>query len=361
MFNFNKLKSVHLEITNRCQASCPMCPRNIHGGLENPLLPINDWSFEDFVKIFPMDVLSQLKIINFCGNFGDPLLNNDLIKMCEYVKINAPTIKIDIHTNGSLRSTAWWKELRSALPDDHNVIFAIYGLEDTHHLYRVGTSYNLILRNAKIFIDAGGTTEWHFIRFKHNEHQVAAAEILSKQLGFRQFTMKTSRRHGRPFPVVNNQGQFLYNLEQPSDSVIKFVSKSDIQGHQQWPKADEINCVAIADKDLFIDAHYQLSPCCMIGAFLYTNYDVELLKKYNLYQDDSVVEEGERVRQQVLEFPRLNVLESGFKNIIESTQWQTMWQQKWKDKSSSTCIIMCGPHSPFLGVHEQETEISINE
>jgi len=361
MFNFNELKSVHLEITNRCQASCPMCPRNIHGGLENPLLPINDWSLQDFIKIFPVDVLAQLKIINFCGNFGDPLLNNDLIKMCEYIKANAPKIKIDIHTNGSLRSTTWWKELRSALPDDHNVIFAIDGLEDTHHLYRVGTSYNLILRNAKTFIAAGGTTEWHFIRFKHNEHQVADAEILSKQLGFRQFTMKTSRRYGRPFPVVDNQGQFLYNLEQPSDSVIKFVSKSDIQGHQQWPKADEINCVAIADKDLFIDAHYQLSPCCMIGAFLYTNYDVELLKKYNLYQDDSVVEEGERVRQQVLEFPILNVLESGFKNIIESTQWQTMWQQKWKDKSSSTCIIMCGPHSPFLGVHEQETEISINE
>lgn len=361
MFNFNELKSVHLEITNRCQASCPMCPRNIHGGLENPLLPINDWSFEDFVKIFPLDVLEQLKIINFCGNFGDPLLNNDLIKMCEYIKLNAPTIKIDIHTNGSLRSTAWWKELRAALPDDHNVIFAIDGLEDTHSLYRVGTSYNLILRNAKTFIDAGGTTEWHFIRFKHNEHQVEDAENLSKQLGFKQFTMKTSRRHGRPFPVVDNQGTFLYNLEQPSDSVIKFVSKSDIQGHQQWPDADKINCVAIADKDLFIDAHYQLSPCCMIGAFLYTNYDVELLKKYNLYQEDSVVEEGERVRQQVLGFPRLNVLESGFKNIIESVQWQTMWQQKWKDKSSSTCIIMCGPHSPFLGVHEQETEISTNE
>jgi hypothetical protein len=361
MFNFNELKSVHLEITNRCQASCPMCPRNIHGGIENPLLPINDWSLEDFVKIFPVDVLAQLKIINFCGNFGDPLLNNDLINMCEYVKSNAPLIQIDIHTNGSLRSTSWWKKLRHALPDNHNVIFAIDGLADTHSLYRVGTSYDLILRNAKTFIEAGGITEWHFIRFKHNEHQVGDAEILSKELGFKQFTMKTSRRHGRPFPVVDNSGKFLYNLEQPSDSVIKFVSKSDIQGHQQWPNADKINCVSIADKDLFIDAHYQLSPCCMIGAFLYTNYDVDLLKKYNLYQEDSVVEEGEKVRQQVLGFPRLNVLESGFKNIIESVQWQTMWQQKWKDKSSSTCIIMCGPHSPFLGVHEQETEISTNE
>ena len=357
----SQLKSVHLEITNRCQASCPMCPRNIHGGIDNPFLEINDWSIDDFVKIFPSDVLQQLKIVNFCGNFGDPLINNDIIKMCEYVKITNPKIEIAIHTNGSLRSTSWWQELRSALPDNHNVIFAIDGLEDTHSIYRVGTSYNMILKNAKTFIEAGGTAEWHFIRFKHNEHQVKEAEQLSKELGFKQFTMKTSRRHGKPFPVVDEQGKFLYNLEQPSDSTIKFVSKSDLKGHQNWPNADKINCVAMRDKDLFIDAHYQLSPCCMIGAFLYTNYDVDLYKSYNLFQEDSIIEEGERVRNQVLAFPRLNVLKEGFQNIIESRQWQTMWQQKWKDRSSSTCIIMCGPYSPYLGVHEQETETSINE
>ena len=40
MFKFNELKTVHLEISTRCQASCPMCPRNYHGGLENPNLKI---------------------------------------------------------------------------------------------------------------------------------------------------------------------------------------------------------------------------------------------------------------------------------------------------------------------------------
>lgn len=38
MFNFQDLKQVHLEITTRCQASCPMCSRNYHGGLDNPNL-----------------------------------------------------------------------------------------------------------------------------------------------------------------------------------------------------------------------------------------------------------------------------------------------------------------------------------
>jgi len=361
MFKFNELKSVHVEITNRCQASCPMCPRNIHGGIENPLLSINEWSIEDFKKIFTQSVLEQLEFINFCGNFGDPLMNADLIGMCQYVKDTAPAVQIDIHTNGSLRSTSWWQQLRQALPSNHNVVFALDGLADTHSLYRVGTNYDLILKNAKTFIDAGGIAEWMFIRFKHNEHQVSAAELVSNELGFKKFTVKNSRRHARPFPVVDNQGKFLYNLEQPSDSTIKFVSKQDVAGHQNWPNADQISCVAIKDKELFIDAHYQLSPCCMIGAFLYTSYDSELLKSLDLYQEDSIVEEGKRVREQVLGFPRLNVLESGLQNIVETDRWQTMWQQKWKDKSSSTCIIMCGPYSPFISIDEQKIKVITND
>ena len=354
MFKFNELKRVHLEITNRCQASCPMCPRNIHGGIDNPLLTINEWSLDDFVKIFPADVLVQLERINFCGNFGDPLMNNSLIEMCEHVKNTAPNIRLEIHTNGSLRSSEWWKKLYQAMPSNHIVVFALDGLEDTHSLYRVGTNFNLILKNARTFIEAGGNAEWMYIRFKHNEHQVDQAQTLSSLMGFKKFTVKNSRRHARPFPVVNDQGKFLYNLEQPSDSEIKFVSKADIQGHQLWPDADKINCMAVKDKEIYIDAHYQLSPCCMISAFLYTNYDIELLKTYDLYQEDSVVEEGGKVREQVLGFPRLNVLESGLRNIVETDQWQTMWQQKWKDKSSSTCIIMCGTQSPFIRIDEQK-------
>jgi hypothetical protein len=362
MFKFDELKRVHIEITNRCQASCPMCPRNIHGGISNPLLSTNEWSLDDFIKIFPVDILTHLERINFCGNFGDPLMNNNLIEMCEYIKINAPNIRLEIHTNGSLRSTEWWKNLYQALPINHIVVFALDGLADTHSLYRVGTNYNLILKNARTFIEAGGNAEWMFIRFKHNEHQVTAAEQVSNELGFTKFTVKNSRRHARPFPVVDETGTFLYNLEQPSDSTVKFVSKSDIQGHQKWPNADKINCVAIKDNELYIDAHYQLSPCCMIGAFLYTNYDVDLLKTYDLFQEDSVIEEGSRVREQVLGFPRLNVLESGLKDIVETDQWQTMWQQKWKDKSSSTCIIMCGPFSPFISIDEQKIiESTTNE
>ena len=357
MFKFDQLEIVQIEITNRCQAACPMCPRNIHAGIENPLLILNDWSLDDFVKIFTVEVLSQIKQINFCGDFGDPMLNNDLIKMCAYTKVNAPNIEVLIHTNGSARNTGWWQTLAHALPDNHTVVFALDGLEDTHHIYRIGTNYNTVIKNAQAFISEGGKAEWCFIRFKHNEHQVSIAEEISKQLGFKRFTVKNSKRFSRPFPVVDKQGEVLYNIEQTTDSVVQFVSKADIEGHQQWPNADQINCYSQQVKEVYIDAHFLLSPCCMIGAFFYTNYDVNLLKQYNLYQDDSIIEEGYRVQQQVLAFPKFNVLETGLKNIVETEQWQTMWQKKWQERSSSTCIIMCGPNSPYISIDEQKIKI----
>jgi MoaA/NifB/PqqE/SkfB family radical SAM enzyme len=79
MFNFNQLKQLHLEISNNCQASCPMCTRNIHGGIENPNLKLKDWSLEEYKTIISEEVLHQVELIYFCGNYGDPLLNNDLI------------------------------------------------------------------------------------------------------------------------------------------------------------------------------------------------------------------------------------------------------------------------------------------
>ena len=64
MFAYNKLSQVQIEITNRCQASCPMCLRNIHGGIKNNNLNLNNWTLENFKNIFPKDLIKQLKKID---------------------------------------------------------------------------------------------------------------------------------------------------------------------------------------------------------------------------------------------------------------------------------------------------------
>ena len=51
MFKYSKLKNLHLEITNRCQAACPMCSRNYRGEIDNPYLKISDWTLNEFNQI----------------------------------------------------------------------------------------------------------------------------------------------------------------------------------------------------------------------------------------------------------------------------------------------------------------------
>ena len=86
MFKFKELAQVQIEITSRCQASCPMCTRNIHGGIENPLIKTESWTLDRYKSIINKEVLTQISAIYFCGNYGDPLLNNHLLEMVDYTR-----------------------------------------------------------------------------------------------------------------------------------------------------------------------------------------------------------------------------------------------------------------------------------
>jgi len=366
MFKFEELEVVHLEITNNCQASCPMCPRNINGGPENPLLKMNDWTLDDFKSIFTLEVLNQISRISFCGNFGEPILNNDLIKMCEYASTVKPSITILIHTNGSARSTTWWKNLYKVLPTNHRVIFALDGLEDTHKLYRIGTYFDQIIKNATTFINAGGTADWDFIRFRHNQHQVEQCEALAKEIGFVNFKVKDSKRFGRSFPVIDTDGVITHYIDQPTNNTIKFVSKDMVKTYKDWPRATEISCFAQKGREIFIDAQYQITPCCMVASFLYMNFDVDLHRQYNLYLDDMVLAPAHEIQNELWDFVRevgnISALDNGIKTLLDNTKWQTIWEEKWASKGSGPCITMCSAGSPYIQIIEQTVKnTQVNE
>ena len=62
--------------------------------------------------------------------------------------------------------------------------FGIDGLEDTNHLYRRGVSFEKAINNAQAFIKTGGKAQWNYIVYKHNEHQIGQAKLLSEIIGF---------------------------------------------------------------------------------------------------------------------------------------------------------------------------------
>lgn len=348
MFKFNELKTVHLEISTRCQASCPMCPRKYHGGVENPNLKLADWTYDEFVTVFTSEVYQQLEIIYFCGNFGDPIMNDDLILMCQHIKTHAPHIDLRIHTNGGARSSRWWQALRHALPEKHVVIFALDGLEDTHHLYRIGTKYENIVRNAATFINEGGIAEWVFIKFKHNEHQVDEAERRSKEIGFQRFVVKNTTRfvEGKQYNVVDASGNTLYYLEPPTDNKVVFVNNNTIMNHETILSSSKIDCYVLKTKEIYIDAHKNVFPCCFLASAPYhyqssivpsTDLEVMVGKFYS-----KTLEQYHDLVDALGGIDNLDATKYSLKDIIDREQWQTVWEEYWTTKVLYTCARVCG-------------------
>ena len=341
MFRFNQLKSLHLEISNNCQASCPMCTRNIHGGLVNSKIKVTNWTLEEYKTIISEEVLNQLEMIYFCGNYGDPLLNNDLIKMVRYSKEINENIDIRIHTNGSLRSTEWWKELAAAMPRRSSVVFALDGLEDTHSVYRIGTSYQKIIENATAFINAGGTAKWAFIRFKHNEHQVDQARAIAKELGFSEFSLKDSSRWllEPKFDVLDKDGNTVYQLEKSEYSTIKIIDSSIIKNYKTILEKTEVECFAQHVKEAYIDAYRQVFPCCWIALIPYHPDNRETGIQEIRYHIDN---EYQELLKSLGGTEALDATKKSVKDIIESNEYQTVWQQYWDNKKLITCARTCG-------------------
>ena len=267
MFKFEELRTAHIEITSNCQASCPMCARNIHGGVVNPHLKITSWTFEDYRRIFTEDVLKQMEFIRFSGNYGDPMMNDDLIDMIEYTTWANPNIVIRIHTNGGARKPEWWARLAKAMPEVHDIYFALDGLEDTHHLHRIGTKYENVIKNAKAFIDAGGNAVWIFLLFKHNQHQEEEVQKRAKELGFSRFMARKSLRFfgDSKFKVIDKEGDITHYLEPADDHGINLKSVDFGKKFEKQLDDIVINCPVLRNKEIYIDAWKRVYPCCYLG------------------------------------------------------------------------------------------------
>jgi hypothetical protein len=352
MLRFDQLKGIHIEITSRCQASCPMCNRNLYGGLKNPNLVLSDWTLDDFKNIFDEEVVNQLFQVLFCGHFGDPLINPHFLDMVRYLKEVNPNIMVNVHTNGSFYKEDWWTEFAKVIPRFHSVHIGIDGLEDTHSIYRIGTDWNKIIKNSKAFIDAGGIATWEFIRFKHNEHQVEACRELSKELGFAYFAVKDTSRYidNKPYKVLDKDGNLLYHLEQPSDTTVAGVDEDIVKNYKNFVKESTIDCMALRMTQFYIDVNKHLYPCGFLGQTQMAMTD---------YGDmaDSLRRESTAENQEVFKrFPTLDLTKSSIKEIINSKEWQTVWDEYIHgDKRLLTCVRNCGRFSRSLTHYEEET------
>tara|TARA_Y100000385_G_scaffold246213_1_gene265424 strand:- start:54 stop:923 length:870 start_codon:yes stop_codon:yes gene_type:complete len=257
---YDTIKWLHVEPSTRCNAWCSSCSRNKSGfGLKDFVLEDLD---PDRLKQV-LDKLPNLTTVQLCGNLGDPCASKLIAQQLKIIKDR--DLDLQIHTNGSLRSTDWWHTLAKTFGKKITVWFAIDGLEDTHKIYRQATNWKKIIENAKSFIDAGGYAIWQFIPFAHNEHQIKECMQLSSKLGFAKFQFEKNARY--PSKAYD------YKSGKPID--IRPWSKHN----EQWKRKGNIlnkktgetvarkivekkNCMHLALSSLFLNASGVLAPCC---------------------------------------------------------------------------------------------------
>lgn len=271
------ITTVHLEITSRCNAACPMCARNKMGGADNPILPLTELSLEDIKVILPPAFIGQLSSVFMCGNFGDPVAAKDTLRAFEYLRAENSKMHLSMHTNGSARTPEWWARLARIMGRKGVVIFGIDGLSDTNHLYRRGTNFEKIMANAQAFIAAGGRALWDFLLFKHNEHQVDEIKALSERMGFEKINIKRTNRfvHGRTSEVWDKEGRVEYVIEMPSDPPsppIHTHKPSAIERFGSWDAfldVAAIRCQTGEEGSVYVSAEGLVFPCCWTASQMY--------------------------------------------------------------------------------------------
>lgn len=269
MLKLDQIRQVHVELTTRCNARCPMCMRNYRGMDYNSGYPDTELSLAQFQHIVD-PVIQQLTLINFNGNLGDFASARDAVEIVEHLA--AHNIAININTNGSLRNTDWWRRL--ALPGV-TVGFALDGLADTHALYRQDTDWNKVIANAQAFISAGGRAKWRFVPFDHNRHQEVECRQLARDMGFAEFeNIYDGRDSG---PVFTRTGEYSHRIGTDASNHIPHI-KDLLQSHKTWFDPDtvqshkdvpdlKLRCQHRIKQEIYIAADGSIYPCCYLGFY----------------------------------------------------------------------------------------------
>lgn len=289
MLKFDEVRRVHVELTTRCNARCPMCMRNYRGYEYNSGYPVCELDLAQFQHIFTPERLCiimqpdppingrvpinyNFQGFSFNGNLGDFASARDAVEIVRYLVSHK--VPVMINTNGSLRTPDWWAQLAHPSVE---VGFAIDGLADTHHLYRQDTDWHRIIRNARALIAAGGRAVWRFIPFDHNRHQEQACEEMARDLGFERFENIYDGRDNTP--VFNRDGTFSHQIgfdSRPADVT------PDLQGllhsHVTWYDKNRvrldndtdtlsINCIHKRNREIYVAADGSVYPCCFLGFY----------------------------------------------------------------------------------------------
>jgi len=356
MYSYNDIRTVHLEITQKCQAACPMCDRNENGGKDNRHIDNSELSFEDCQSIFTPAFIQQLNTMYMCGNLGDPIVAKDTLEVFDYFRSHNDNMWLSMNTNAGAKPVEWWRELAGVFGRMGAVIFSVDGLRDTNHLYRQNVNWDNVERNMRAFIDAGGRARWDFIIFGHNEHQVEEAEALANEWGVERFQKKKSGRFissatskaKDQHQAKNRKGVETQLLKKPKkldNQNLALLKQKELEktygGMQNYYDSCSIKCKVAEEKNIFITAEGLLMPCCWTAG-----------RMYKWWHKDPRVEQIWDFIDRAGGKQGIDVIENDLQTVIDGQLLQDI-QNSWnlpsiENGKLGVCAMKCGTEfDPF--------------
>ena len=384
-WTFADITTLHIELTNVCNAACPNCVRFYNKSpLIRPDLEIGQIYLNQFKNYFPPEILRKCKKILFCGVSGDAGAARDTLEIIQYIEESTKDVSntgVCLITNGGMRDPEWWGKIGKIFSQKHgwSVTFSIDGLEDTNHIYRRKVKWDKLIPNVKAYIDAGGYAIWDFLVFKHNEHQIAEAESFAKALGFKQFRLKKALGldDGEKVLIMNamdKNGKLQYKIEPPDNLYNRnnsstlyppkdYVPEFDPEHYRKIKKSanddsfknlvrnvykkievtdnssfdnTEICCksdIGFNQREIFVDQRGIVMPCCYIGTLLNGVY--EDIMSLQLHNDmDRYGLDNFDLNKKTLQC----ILEEGHLNRLWAESWN---KQSIKEGKMAFCAFTC--------------------
>ena len=297
MPKFTHPKSVHVELTDKCNAACPVCVRRLGGGTLNSIIQNVELGVDYFKTQLGEEFCSNVDHWQFCGTKGDPIACTELNEIIAFLQTCNTNTMFSIHTNGGFRTEKWWTQLGNLLKDTSSfVVWGIDGLEDTNHLHRKNVKWNKVWNNLNSYNKTGAKSLWQFLMFEHNIHQVEEIKNICKDLDI-EFEQKEAFGFGveqkdnikevYPIEVFDKEGNFEYSInphysKDPSVKILPLSPerrKFTTNQYREYPEymnmikgQYDIDCkIGKNTSDLYIDCDGALLPCCFIGAGIYTS------------------------------------------------------------------------------------------
>ncbi len=273
LYTFATVKKIEIDCTSYCNAFCGACDRNIDGGADHPKLVLQHLTWDSWRSLVTEQNLQHINEIIFNGNFGDFSMHPKIISMLDYLSTVKSEIYINMHTNGTARSTTFWRELAEVLQkfSKHDIKWGIDGLADTHHIYRRGLDWNKRIDNLTAFNDAGGNSIWKCIVFDYNKSQLNTINELAEKLGCMAFQTNRNRSGTitmpayKSFPSTTISSPTLQEFESQYKMKQQFHKQLSTPASTSVAAHGNTKCPYAHEGMIQIDPWGNVWPCCYIS------------------------------------------------------------------------------------------------